>query len=270
MKPTWQTRLEVEKFIYSKGTNVALYHAEHSETYKVFQSRVEDLLNSQVKDIANHETHLPLLMSLARAASAPLDSQLTVLIKKFQLGIKLNLEDFLIWAGTQGGQAFLDKMHIHGVFGLVNPKLIQYFNDYTKLRISTVDDYTKKWIAEKIQEGKDTGLTPFQISKSLIDEGKKINALRAERIVLSETARAMRTIEREAAHRVGIHQFIWRTSRDERVCPVCFPLDGVQSDAQGRYPDVGDGPPAHVNCRCWEDEVIPEGWEAPAHPWMGE
>lgn len=38
---------------------------------------------------------------------------------------------------------------------------------------------------------------------------------------------------------------IWRTSGDERVCPVCSPLDGAA------WPlEEGPQPPLHVNCRC--------------------
>lgn len=38
---------------------------------------------------------------------------------------------------------------------------------------------------------------------------------------------------------------VWRTAADERVCPVCGPLDG------GEWPaDAGPQPPAHPNCRC--------------------
>jgi hypothetical protein len=37
----------------------------------------------------------------------------------------------------------------------------------------------------------------------------------------------------------------WRTSGDERVCPICGPLAGLEFKA-------GDGPmpPLHTNCRC--------------------
>lgn len=270
MNHNWSTRLNIEKFVYEKGTNVALYNAEHSKVYQDFQKKLERLLNNQVKAIANYKETLPLLMSLAKAASSELQNQVSVLVSKFTFQGELNLQDFLVWAGTQGGQSFLDKMDIYGVFGLTNPKVIEYFGNYTNLRISTVNDYTKKWISETIQRGKSEGLTPFQVQQLLIDEGKKIDALRAERIVLSETAKAMTYVERESSHRMGLTTFEWHTSRDERVCNICGPLDGKKSDENGIYEGGIDGPPAHVSCRCFENAVIPEGWEAPAHVWMGE
>lgn len=38
---------------------------------------------------------------------------------------------------------------------------------------------------------------------------------------------------------------VWRTAADERVCPVCGPLDGQEWPS-----DAGPMPPAHPNCRC--------------------
>ena len=37
----------------------------------------------------------------------------------------------------------------------------------------------------------------------------------------------------------------WRTSGDERVCPVCGPLAGLEYQA-----GAGPMPPLHANCRC--------------------
>ena len=38
---------------------------------------------------------------------------------------------------------------------------------------------------------------------------------------------------------------VWRTSGDERVCPVCGPLAGIEFRS-----DAGPVPPLHGNCRC--------------------
>ena len=42
---------------------------------------------------------------------------------------------------------------------------------------------------------------------------------------------------------------IWQTEEDGRVCPLCGPLNNKPAqDWIGQFPQ---GPPAHVNCRCW-------------------
>lgn len=47
----------------------------------------------------------------------------------------------------------------------------------------------------------------------------------------------------------------WITARDERVCPICRPMDGKVT-----LLDTNDRPPAHPNCRCTEVPVIAEQW----------
>lgn len=46
---------------------------------------------------------------------------------------------------------------------------------------------------------------------------------------------------------------VWITAHDERVCPVCGPMDGVAAPIGKKFP-TSDGeywtPPAHINCRC--------------------
>ena len=41
----------------------------------------------------------------------------------------------------------------------------------------------------------------------------------------------------------------WFTVEDQRVCPICRPLNrSKRSRWQGLF---ASGPPAHVGCRCW-------------------
>lgn len=46
---------------------------------------------------------------------------------------------------------------------------------------------------------------------------------------------------------------VWQSEGDDRVCPVCSPLDRQRQNVwQGAFPT---GPPAHPNCRCWMEWV---------------
>jgi hypothetical protein len=53
----------------------------------------------------------------------------------------------------------------------------------------------------------------------------------------------------------------WLTTDDEKTCPVCEPLDGVQVPLRAMFPtSVGPlpGPPAHPNCRCAQAVTEPD------------
>lgn len=41
--------------------------------------------------------------------------------------------------------------------------------------------------------------------------------------------------------------YLFRVADDERVCPVCAPLDGATVNGA----DDTLHPPLHTNCRCW-------------------
>jgi hypothetical protein len=41
-------------------------------------------------------------------------------------------------------------------------------------------------------------------------------------------------------------KWVWRTRSDERVCPICLPLNNVVADKREELPDC----PAHYGCRC--------------------
>lgn len=48
---------------------------------------------------------------------------------------------------------------------------------------------------------------------------------------------------------------VWRTLEDEKVCPICAPLDFLAESPQGGFNPFGGfgipDPPAHPNCRCF-------------------
>lgn len=262
----------IEKFAYEKGTNVALYNVEHSSEYQAAKEKIRISIKEAIEYIAQYKDQIPFLMALAKAVN-PTDellSQVEILLASKTLSNGIDLGAYLVWAGSQGGQAALDKLGISGTFGITDPKLIEYFKDSANLTIVSVDKYTAKWIAQKIQEGKTNGLTPFEIAQSLKDESKGISELRAERIVLTETAKAMSTIELEASRRYGVTEKVWRTSLDDRVDEICVSLEGEQVPINSNFSGGYDGPPAHVSCRCYIEQIVPDTWEVPDNIWLGQ
>ncbi len=68
---------------------------------------------------------------------------------------------------------------------------------------------------------------------------------RMEVIARTEVLRAHNQGRIKFHQEVGVEKLEWMTMEDERVCPVCGPLDGRRF-ATGRFPPQ----PAHPNCRC--------------------
>ena len=74
---------------------------------------------------------------------------------------------------------------------------------------------------------------------------------RAQAIAVTETTRAYaegNKLVQASLRAAGLEMVrYWSSSRDERVCELCGPLDGKPEDEWGC-----DGPPRHTRCRCWE------------------
>jgi hypothetical protein len=91
------------------------------------------------------------------------------------------------------------------------------------------------------------GVTKWEWSDIL---SKVFGKNRAETIAATETTVAQSMgAEWAIKSMVGLsEQDLWITEADEKVCPVCLPLD--QQPRSVWLPQFSNGPPAHVNCRC--------------------
>lgn len=250
--------------------NVGLEIAENSDRYKKFKAKIKSDLFEQVANVARNENYIDTLLMLAKTDNH-LQDQAAIFLAYAAINQdwKIAIPSYLMWAGSQGGQTFLDKVGIEAVFGLQNRKFIEYFNDHSRLVIDSVNDTTAKWLANVIQESKQNGLAINEIIDTIVSEGKDMSRIRAERIVLTETANAMSLVEIEAAKRIGVDEMIWRTSRDERVCPICGPLYNKRAKIGQEFAPGITRNPAHVQCRCYLDEVLPENWTVPSQVWLG-
>ena len=80
----------------------------------------------------------------------------------------------------------------------------------------------------------------------------RFSPVHAETIGITETTRARGWAAKELEKRLSTQgiatQRRWLTAEDERVCPICAPLDHLL--AREWEPAHPDWPPAHPNCRC--------------------
>lgn len=125
---------------------------------------------------------------------------------------------------------------------------------YTDQLLAFLETTNKKLIGQVIAEWiARAGATIGDLNAKL---GEVLDAARANRIAVTETTRAFAQGQRTAYEREGITEWIWRTNRDELVCPVCGPLNdrtvkiGQPFGRDEKGLDILQ-PPAHINCRCW-------------------
>lgn len=149
--------------------------------------------------------------------------------------------------------------------------------DRTRLLVHGYADYTSKVMDEVLNNSE--GMTAEEI-KNRLAEVMPLN--RAECIARNETVYAIKSgrLEQDEAlaEKYGLSvKLVWRTSGDSKVCPVCEAMEGKEvrlGDAFQDYVETEDGevisweqstwnddgriPDAHVNCRCYFDEVLEE------------
>ena len=80
---------------------------------------------------------------------------------------------------------------------------------------------------------------------------------RAEMIAQTEVTRAWSEARQQIANETEVIKGLaWSTAMDERVCPICEPLNGRMRGKNGLYPGAQTPPPAHPRCRCGEVYTI--------------
>ncbi len=123
-----------------------------------------------------------------------------------------------------------------------------------------------KWLAKEIEQRTKDAIDKLKKEREnqAKETGKPIAPLKpsdlvpvigpdnAESIAITETTTANTEGETEAikkAEKAGATiTVLWKTEKDDRVCPICRPLDGQPESVWGNRFDKG--PPAHPRCRC--------------------
>ena len=147
-------------------------------------------------------------------------------------------------------QQILDAQPIGVDWGIVNQNAANWARRYSFDLVSGITDTTRNAISDAVAAFFERQQTIGDLRAVL---SEIYGPVRADMIAATEVTRAAVQGELgvvQELERQGVQmQAIWETNVDERVCPICAPLQGTTRDRWGlAYPS---GPPAHVRCRCW-------------------
>ncbi len=138
--------------------------------------------------------------------------------------------------------------------GQINPYVQQYLDTQALTNIQGITDTTREQLRAQLSEGIDKGESVDQLAGRVRSVFTEATERRAKMIAASETAQAFQYANYQAALATGIATTrTWMTAADERVCPICSPLNGYTIRFEAQYPDGLEPGHAHVMCRCTEE-----------------
>jgi len=143
-------------------------------------------------------------------------------------------------------------------FDVTNKKATAWAHAHAGETIKGISETTREEIRDLVEEA-------FSQQFDVDDLAKEIGRVlgddaRAETIARTESMRAANEGQSqlwdqatEAGLLTGNEKQEWIVTPDDRLCPICEPMDGVTVGLDEMFDVDGDqidGPPAHPNCRC--------------------
>ncbi|MGW0795906.1 phage portal protein [Streptomyces sp. NPDC002692] len=112
-------------------------------------------------------------------------------------------------------------------------------------------DRLAKVLSDALARGDSADTLALSIEHFMIDPAW------AERVAVTEIARAVSAASLFTYQQNGVTQKSWLTAVDERVCPICITNEGAGAiPIRQQFPSGHSIPPGHPSCRC---TVMPEG-----------
>jgi SPP1 gp7 family putative phage head morphogenesis protein len=163
--------------------------------------------------------------------------------------------------GAQSGASLLPRgVDLLVNWDVFNQDAIDWMKKYGLNWLHGINETTQKATIRAIDDWVRSGEPLPNLSARL---SQFFGRERAERIAITEVTRIYSEGNLAAWKSTGfVSGKRWNTAMDDRVCPICRPLDGriVRSDYY--FPAIMAGglwaPPAHVRCRCWITPVLDE------------
>ncbi len=130
---------------------------------------------------------------------------------------------------------------------ILNEKALAWLKTRIGWAAEQTCEETASQLADALAEGFELGEAIPKIADRIKQVFTEASDVRAKRIARTEILQASNEGNRQGFKEFGIEQEEWLTSRDERVCDICDPMDGEV------FPiDDFPTPPAstHPSCRC--------------------
>ena len=158
---------------------------------------------------------------------------------------------------TGAGNAMTDLVNEIGVgldWALINVAAREWAERYTFELVRGITDTSQRLLSEALPNFIESG-EPLDALIDILEPS--FGKTRAEMIAVTEVTRsfAQGNLTAWQASEV-VDGKRWMTVEDERVCPICEPLDNQVVPLIELFDSQFDTPPAHVRCRCWIQPVV--------------
>lgn len=165
-----------------------------------------------------------------------------------------NVIRLLLDFAKDGVALFAESATIGLDYTLTNVEAAKWARRYAFDLVKNIDVTTQKALRQAISAFVETpGMTLGDVMKQIpISDPERVqNIARTEvtRAYAQGNLLSARQMKEEfPGVKVVKH---WFTNRDDRVCDLCGPLNGKEVEVDEPFEGDVDGPPRHVNCRCW-------------------
>lgn len=250
----------IKRSLKNLNVNTTLNEIEASREFKEVRAELEDFLYKQVEKIMVTELVEQALLLTRKAETNPqiqflIEKELTTVapFPRFLIDVMVRL---LSRAEQIAGQDALDTLQPGLTYRIVNTP---YIRERVNKLFPQLNTTTAKQISQELEEAKDGFLTIQETIDYVLEKQREMIKNRSQLIAENEVANVAGATQNEVYRKSGVLVLKWVTSQDERVCPICQPLNGKVINVNGNWVGgkgiVGKYPPIHINCRCF---VIPE------------
>lgn len=246
--------LIIRKMLKKSRQNIVLDEIENLKEFSLTKFEIQKYLLSTVKNFLNLN-EIEKLFTMTRKADVNPQIQ-------YYIETELNrtqpsqrfitiIVRFLGLSEVIAGQDAVDTIGVNIKYSLRNTEFIR--RNVNNL-IPPINQTTAKELSKKLEEAK-AGFLTIEETLDFLNEYMRIRAeQRAGVIAQNESSVIANATQFDVYNKSGVVELKWVTSRDERVCPICKPLDGKVVNINAGFGNVRY-PPAHINCRCFVEPV---------------